>query len=137
MALVDSRVQRSSMLCAMYFAQGVPWGFMVTALAAYLASRGVSDADLGSLTGIVLIPWTFNHTDHSVGTTWITADCAGVLICQVKTDRTELNLFFDLNQAVGKTLSQLFIGPQHIECDPGCGLLSNSREPGKLLYKPF
>jgi PAT family beta-lactamase induction signal transducer AmpG len=47
------------MLCAMYFAQGVPWGFMVTALIAYLAAQGVGDADLGSLTAWVLVPWTF------------------------------------------------------------------------------
>jgi PAT family beta-lactamase induction signal transducer AmpG len=59
MALVDSRPQRVCMLCAMYFAQGVPWGFMVTALMSYLAQRGVEDADLGELTAVVLVPWTF------------------------------------------------------------------------------
>ena len=47
------------MLCAMYFAQGVPWGFMVTALISYLTERGLGDADAGWLTGIVLLPWTF------------------------------------------------------------------------------
>lgn len=59
MALVDSRRQRISMLCAMYFAQGVPWGFMTVALISYLAQRGISDAEAGNLTAIVLIPWTF------------------------------------------------------------------------------
>jgi PAT family beta-lactamase induction signal transducer AmpG len=43
----------------MYFAQGVPWGYMVTALGSYLASRDVSDADVGDLTAMVLLPWTF------------------------------------------------------------------------------
>ena len=47
------------MLCSMYFAQGVPWGFMVTALISYLTERGLGDADAGWLTGIVLLPWTF------------------------------------------------------------------------------
>ena len=47
------------MLCAMYFAQGVPWGFMVTALLSYLTERGLGDADTAWLTGIVLLPWTF------------------------------------------------------------------------------
>ena len=47
------------MLCAMYFAQGAPWGFMVTALISYLTERGLGDADAGWLTGIVLLPWTF------------------------------------------------------------------------------
>lgn len=59
MALVNSRRQRTTMLCGMYFAQGVPWGFMVTALVAYLAAQGVSASDLGPLTAIVLVPWTF------------------------------------------------------------------------------
>ena len=59
MALVDNRLQRTSMLCAMYVAQGIPWGFMVTALANHLAAHNVGDAELGKLTAIVLVPWTF------------------------------------------------------------------------------
>jgi PAT family beta-lactamase induction signal transducer AmpG len=47
------------MLCAMYFAQGVPWGFMVTALISYLTERGLTVADTSWLTWIVLLPWTF------------------------------------------------------------------------------
>ena len=48
------------MLCAMYFAQGLPWGFMVTALVAYLADEhGISDSEAAGLTAIVLLPWTF------------------------------------------------------------------------------
>ena len=43
----------------MYFAQGVPWGFMTVALIAYLADNGVGDQELGRLTGLVLLPWTF------------------------------------------------------------------------------
>ena len=59
MALSNDWRQRTAMLCAMYFAQGVPWGFMVTALISYLTERGLGDADAGWLTGIVLLPWTF------------------------------------------------------------------------------
>ena len=59
MALVNNRWQRISMLCSMYFAQGVPWGFMTVALISYLAQQGVNDAEAGKLTAIVLIPWTF------------------------------------------------------------------------------
>jgi PAT family beta-lactamase induction signal transducer AmpG len=60
MALVDNRTHRVIMLCAMYFAQGVPWGFMVTALVAYLTGeKGISPAAAGELTAIVLVPWTF------------------------------------------------------------------------------
>ena len=59
MALVDSRAQRMTMLCAMYLAQGIPWGFMTIALISYLTERGIGDAQAGELTGIVLLPWTF------------------------------------------------------------------------------
>ncbi|MDP6555752.1 MAG: MFS transporter [Pirellulaceae bacterium] len=47
------------MLCAMYFAQGVPWGFMTIALVSHLTARGVGDTAAGNLTAIVLVPWTF------------------------------------------------------------------------------
>jgi len=60
MALVDNRWQRTIMLCAMYFAQGLPWGFMVTALVAYLTDEhGINATQAGKLTAIVLVPWTF------------------------------------------------------------------------------
>ena len=59
MALIDNRAQRRTMLCAMYLAQGIPWGFMTIALISYLTERGVGDAQAGELTGIVLLPWTF------------------------------------------------------------------------------
>ena len=59
MALVDSRKQRIMMMCGMYFAQGVPWGYMVTALVSYLTQRGMSAGDAGKLTAVVMIPWSF------------------------------------------------------------------------------
>ncbi len=59
MALSQDWRQRVVMLCAMYVAQGVPWGFMVTALISYLTERGLGDADAGWLSGVILLPWTF------------------------------------------------------------------------------
>ncbi|MBX3437540.1 MAG: MFS transporter [Planctomycetaceae bacterium] len=59
MALSQDWRQRLVMLCAMYIAQGIPWGFMVTALMSYLTQRGLTVADVSWLTGIVLLPWTF------------------------------------------------------------------------------
>ena len=60
MALSDSRWQRTVTLCALYVAQGIPWGFMLISLPAHLAEKfKVSDDDLGNLTAIILIPWTF------------------------------------------------------------------------------
>jgi len=59
MALLDNRRHRLVMLCAMYVAQGIPWGFMTIALISYLTDHGVGDADAGELTAVVLVPWTF------------------------------------------------------------------------------
>lgn len=60
MALTESRWQRVLMLCALYVAQGVPWGFMLITLPAYLSFRfEVSTGDIGELKAIILIPWSF------------------------------------------------------------------------------
>ncbi len=59
MALVDNRKHRLTLLCALYLAQGIPWGFMTIALISYLTDRGVGDAQAGGLTALVLLPWTF------------------------------------------------------------------------------
>ena len=59
MALIDNRPQRIFFLCSMYFAQGLPWGFMATALPSYLSERGVGDKEIGHATAMILLPWTF------------------------------------------------------------------------------
>ena len=60
MALADSRRQRIVTLCALYVAQGVPWGFMLITLPSYLAYRyQVGDDEIGQLTAIILVPWSF------------------------------------------------------------------------------
>lgn len=59
MALSNRRWQRLTTLCALYVAQGVPWGFMAIALVAFLTARGVTDEQAGELTALVLLPWTF------------------------------------------------------------------------------
>ena len=60
MALADSRWQRTVTLCALYVAQGVPWGFMLIALPAHLSHEyHIDDAGIGRLTGMILIPWSF------------------------------------------------------------------------------
>ena len=60
MALTESRWQRVLMLCALYVAQCVPWGFMLITLPAYLAYKfEVSTGDIGELKAIILIPWSF------------------------------------------------------------------------------
>lgn len=60
MALSESPWQRKLTLCALYVAQGVPWGFMLITLPAYLAYEyNVSVNDIGKLTAIILVPWSF------------------------------------------------------------------------------
>lgn len=60
MALVDNRWQRRVTLCALYFAQGVPWGFMLITLPSYLSYHyQVGDNEIGNLKAIILIPWSF------------------------------------------------------------------------------
>ena len=59
MSLSTQRSQRIPTLCALYFAQGVPWGFMLTTLVNYLSENGLSTEDAGTLTMIIILPWTF------------------------------------------------------------------------------
>lgn len=62
MALTESRPQRILTLCALYVAQGVPWGFMLIALPSYLSyhyKSEISVDDIGTLKAIILVPWSF------------------------------------------------------------------------------
>ncbi len=62
MALSDSRAQQISMLCAMYVAQGLPWGFMANAVVSYITDTDetITDTQTGQLTAMILLPWTFS-----------------------------------------------------------------------------
>ncbi len=57
MSLAERRWLRLFMLCALYVAQGIPWGFMYTTLPAYLAKRGVED--LGTVMAMAYLPYSF------------------------------------------------------------------------------
>ena len=60
MALSNNRAHRIITLCGLYVAQGVPWGFMLITLPAYLSfTYQVSDAQVGALKAIILVPWSF------------------------------------------------------------------------------
>ena len=58
-SLETNKEARISTLCALYFAQGFPWGFMTIALAAYLNAKGISLAETGQLLAMAILPWTF------------------------------------------------------------------------------
>ncbi|HUT12379.1 MAG TPA: MFS transporter [Thermoguttaceae bacterium] len=44
-------------LCALYVAQGIPWGFVYYTLAAYLAARGLSLDQWGTVLAMSTLPW--------------------------------------------------------------------------------
>src|SRR5262249_35098151 len=48
--------RKIALLASLYFAQGLPFGFQVTALPAYLRESGVSLAGLG-FAGLLSLPW--------------------------------------------------------------------------------
>ncbi len=57
--LAEHRRLRFLTLCALYFAQGVPWGFVTIALISALNERGVSQQETGALVSLSLLPWSF------------------------------------------------------------------------------
>ena len=59
MTLTTNRWLRITTLCVLYFAQGFPWGFMITGLLSFLASRGLTMIESGQLTAMAYLPWTF------------------------------------------------------------------------------
>jgi PAT family beta-lactamase induction signal transducer AmpG len=56
-SLAERRWLRLFMLCALYVAQGIPWGFMYTTLPAYLAKSGVKE--LGTVMAMAYLPYSF------------------------------------------------------------------------------
>ena len=56
--LVDSYRARVFTLCALYVAQGIPWGFMTVTFVTYLAAEGVAAKDLALLLTLGTLPWS-------------------------------------------------------------------------------
>ena len=62
MALSNNRSHRMITFCALYFAQGIPWGFMLLTLPSYLLDKHgdhFGDDEISKLKAIILIPWSF------------------------------------------------------------------------------
>lgn len=53
------RWRRWSLFCALYFAQGLPWGFFAIAVTTWLAERGHDAAAIGAWGAVAAIPWGF------------------------------------------------------------------------------
>jgi len=57
--LSDNARLRGITLCSLYFAQGLPWGFMTAALTTHLAEKGMTVKETGWLLSMSTLPWTF------------------------------------------------------------------------------
>jgi PAT family beta-lactamase induction signal transducer AmpG len=57
--LAQSRFLRLFTFSALYFAQGVPWGFISTGYTVFLTDHGVSDGDVGAAVAMMYLPWSF------------------------------------------------------------------------------
>ena len=58
-AISSSFPHRAATLCGLYFAQGIPWGFVTIALVAHLNEQGVPRQETAGLIAMSLLPWTF------------------------------------------------------------------------------
>jgi len=59
LTLSQNRSLRLLTLCALYMAQGIPWGFVAITLAAWMAQQGLSAQDVASVAVLSGLPWTF------------------------------------------------------------------------------
>jgi PAT family beta-lactamase induction signal transducer AmpG len=57
--LTESKGLRYTTLGALYFAQGVPWGFVAVAYVVFLADQGLSKSAIGETIAWAYLPWTF------------------------------------------------------------------------------
>jgi PAT family beta-lactamase induction signal transducer AmpG len=44
---------------ALYFAQGVPWGFITVPLQTYMTGQGMGPKEIGSMISLAYMPWAF------------------------------------------------------------------------------
>ena len=58
-ALSEHRIVRIVVLCVLYVAQGIPFGFLTVTLAAALAAEGLSVGQIGRIFALGTIPWAF------------------------------------------------------------------------------
>jgi PAT family beta-lactamase induction signal transducer AmpG len=58
-ALSQSRFLRFLTFGALYFAQGVPWGFIAVGYVVFLTDQGLSSQAIGEAIGLAYLPWSF------------------------------------------------------------------------------
>lgn len=57
--LSESRFLRYVTFTALYFAQGLPWGFISVGYVVFLADQGLDNTAVGSAIGLAYVPWSF------------------------------------------------------------------------------
>ncbi|MBI9016386.1 MAG: MFS transporter [Phycisphaerae bacterium] len=57
--LSDNRLLRITTLCGLYVAQGIPFGFVIYTLTAYMAEKGLVENDIGNIVAWSTLPWAF------------------------------------------------------------------------------
>jgi PAT family beta-lactamase induction signal transducer AmpG len=57
--LSGSRLLRYLVFGALYFAQGVPWGFISVGYVVFLTDRGLDNEAVGAAIGLAYVPWSF------------------------------------------------------------------------------
>ncbi len=70
MTLSTSPLLRITTLCALYVAQGIPYGFVVYTLAAYFAEQGLDAEAIGATLAMGMIPWAFKWAFGPVVDRW-------------------------------------------------------------------
>ncbi|DAC58772.1 MAG TPA: MFS transporter, partial [Candidatus Poseidoniaceae archaeon] len=90
-SLVESSKSRVLTLCALYVAQGIPWGFMTVTFVTYLALEGVGAGKLALLLTLGTLPWSikflwgpvidrFQYREMGRRRPWILAAQTGMVI---------------------------------------------------------
>src|SRR5688572_12420366 len=59
LALSESRLLRLLTFGALYFAQGVPWGFISVGYVVLLADQGLDNTAIGKAMALAYLPWSF------------------------------------------------------------------------------
>ena len=57
--LVASRLTRLVVLGALYFAQGIPWGFIAVGYVVFMTDQGLGNTAVGNALALAYLPWSF------------------------------------------------------------------------------
>lgn len=106
--LSESRLWRLITLSALYFAQGVPWGFIAVGYVVFLSDQHLDNAAIGDAIGLAYVPWSFKIF-------------AGPFLDRVASTR------------FGRRREQTALGGHRVDVDPGVARARVRAEGGRGL----